>query len=343
MSRSVRERVAEPMNLDPAFLSQYRGITQSVGVATLAGRTIIAVTGGDRVTFLHSFVTNDIKKLAAGTGCEAFVTSAQGKTLGHVLVFSEADRLVLDTAPGQAETLIAHFQRYVITEEVEFMDLSRSMVDLLIAGPAAADVITKVAGQPPPNRLLSQMTANVAGHVVTIRPVEYTGSPSYFLQAALSEAEAVLSAFQSAGAVPCDDAAIETARLEAGVPLFGRDITSDNLPQEIGRDAQAISFVKGCYLGQETVARIDALGHVNRALVGLKFASDSIPPAGTELLAADKPIGQVTSATWSPLLRSPLALALLRRTSARPGTSVESAVGRAEVVGARGVTPDRRP
>jgi len=321
-----------PTKFDPIFLSQHRALTEATGVAALAGRTLIAVTGSDRTAFLHSFTTNDIKKLAVGAGCEAFVTSAQGKTLGHVLVFAEQSRLVLDTAPGQAEALLAHFQRYVITEEVEFADLSQSATDLLLAGPNSAALLTKLTGQRPPAALLAHTTTTLAGHDITIRRVEYAGSATHFLQAAAADAPDVMAALESSGAVRCDEGAVEAARLEAGVPLFGRDITPDNLPQEIGRDARAISFVKGCYLGQETVARIDAVGHVNRVLSGLKFAGDSVPAAGTELLAGGQSIGQVTSAAASPRLLAPLALALVRRSSAKPGTILDSAAGRAEVL-----------
>ena len=121
------------------------------------------------------------------------------------------------------------------------------------------------------------------------------------------------------------------SRIEAGFPLFGTDITDDNLPQEIGRNQQAISFTKGCYLGQETVARIDALGHVNRLLARVKFTAGEVPATGTELFAADKPVGKVTSACWSPEFGGPLAFALLRRTQTAAGTQLTSASGPAEV------------
>jgi folate-binding protein YgfZ len=120
--------------------------------------------------------------------------------------------------------------------------------------------------------------------------------------------------------------------VEAGFPLFGHDIGEDNLPQEVGRDAQAISFKKGCYLGQETVARIDALGHVNRLLCGVKFTADTVPAGGTTLVAAGKEVGHVTSAVWSPRLKSALALAFVRRLHATAGTRLESEAGAAEVV-----------
>ena len=138
---------------------------------------------------------------------------------------------------------------------------------------------------------------------------------------------------RQAGARPCGSEAVEIARIEAGTPLFGRDITDANLPQEIARDARAISFVKGCYIGQETVARLDALGHVNRTLAGVRFAATDVPASGTELTDdSGKVAGRVTSATFSPTLGAPLALAFVRRETNTPGSKLTSAVGPAEVV-----------
>ena len=123
------------------------------------------------------------------------------------------------------------------------------------------------------------------------------------------------------------------ARIERGQPYYGRDIHDRSLPQEVARDAQALSFVKGCYIGQETVARIDALGHVNKTLIGVKFAGEQVPAAGMELTRDGQPVGQVTSAAFSPRLSAPLALAYVRRGSNTPGTKLESPVGPGEVVG----------
>jgi hypothetical protein len=121
-------------------------------------------------------------------------------------------------------------------------------------------------------------------------------------------------------------------RIEAGLPLFGVDFNADNLPQEVGRDAVAISFTKGCYLGQETVARIDALGHVNRQLAGVRFSGEAAPAAETKLTHAGAEVGQVTSASYSPQLKAPLALAMLRRGHNSPGAQLDSPAGAAEVV-----------
>jgi tRNA-modifying protein YgfZ len=316
----------------PSFLGEYEALTRGVGVAELPGRTILAVTGSDREQILQSFTTNDVKKLSVGSGCEAFVTSTQGKTLGHVLIFCETDQHVIDTTPEQASTLIAHFDRYVITEDVQFSDRTAQLCDLLVAGLKAATVLKTLSGVDPPVQLLAHSPATLADREVTIRRVEFAGPMSYFVQVAAADAAAIAASLCTAGAILCGPEVVESARLEAGIPLFGLDITPDHLPQEVARDARAISFTKGCYLGQETVARIDALGHVNRLLVGLKFAGQDVPTGGMELLAGEHHVGHVTSAAWSPRLEAPLAMAYVRRNCARKGMMLSSLAGQAEVV-----------
>jgi folate-binding protein YgfZ len=134
------------------------------------------------------------------------------------------------------------------------------------------------------------------------------------------------------GFVVVGNDAFTGARVEAGVPLFGIDFDEQNFPQEVGRDREAISFTKGCYLGQETVARIDALGHVNQRLVGVRFSGTILPDVGTELLHSGKKVGQITSVAYSPRLNAPLALAMVRRETNSPGTRLESGLRPCEVV-----------
>jgi folate-binding protein YgfZ len=156
---------------------------------------------------------------------------------------------------------------------------------------------------------------------------------SFLVRAAREDLATVWSELLQAGARPCGEQALDAARIEAGHPIYGRDISDKNLPQEIGRDQHAISFVKGCYLGQETVARIDALGHVNKTLVGVRFHGEQIPQPGLALTSADgQTVGEVTSAAWSGRLRSPLALAYVRRGHNAHWTRLQTALGEAEVI-----------
>jgi folate-binding protein YgfZ len=297
------------------LLAQYSALTRGVGVADLTGRTLIEVTGTDCVQLLHSFTTADVKKFPTEETCEAFVTSSQGKTLGHIWITKLADSMWIDTVADQASALLAHFEKYIISEDATLRDVTVEQGELLVAGPQAGDLLQRVW---------------IEGLV--IKNVKFLAAPTFVVQATRADVPAILAAIEGAGAVGCSLPAVEMARVEAGTPVFGKDITADNLPQEIGRDALAISFTKGCYLGQETVARIDALGHVNRQLAGVQFAGTLIPAAGIKLLAAAKEVGHVTSAVWSPKLAAPLAIAQLRRAQTKPGTALTSEAGAAIVV-----------
>lgn len=316
--------------LPPAWLDGYRQLTAGCGMVDFSSRSRVELTGKDRVQFFHSFCTNDIQRLKEGEGCEAFLTNHQGKIVGYVYVRVLAAAIVLDTAPGQGERIIEHLKGFVISDRVDFRDITSTTGELLIAGASAPQILAKLNVEAPAMGLYHFQAVTIAGKEACLQRTDYAGENSYFLTSGVADLAATREALGNEGAVPCEPIAAEAARIEAGVPLFGGDITEDNLPQEIGRDQQAISFTKGCYLGQETIARIDAMGHVNWLLVRVKFASGEIPSPGTELFAADKRVGKVTSACWSPRHGLPLAFALLRRAHAVPGTKLTSPQGPVE-------------
>jgi folate-binding protein YgfZ len=298
----------------------------------LSGRTQIEVRGNDRASFLHGMCTNDVKKLTSGKGCEAFFTNVQGKTIGHGYLLASDDAITIDTTPDQAAVLIPALDRYIIREQVELVDRTAERSVFLVAGATARGLLRQLLGSEPPAERLDHIAATLAGSSVTVRRVDFVSGDCYFVACDINDANPVQAALDAAGAPRIGDDAVDAARIEQGTPLFGRDITPTNLPQELARDALAINFNKGCYLGQETVARIDALGHVNRYLCGVKFEGDQIPAVGTQLRAGDKQVGEVTSITFSPTLKSPLALAFVRRGHHAPGTKLESDAGPAEVV-----------
>jgi folate-binding protein YgfZ len=319
-------------NKHPNWLDRYRAMTAGCGLADVSSRSRVRITGADRVQFLNSFCTNDIKRLQPGEGCEAFLTNHQGKTVGHVLVrVQQGDAIMLDTSPQQATKIIQHFERFVISDRVEFQDQTAATGELLIAGKKARHLLAEVSQGSQPASIYQHALESVQGKDVVVQMVDFAGDDSFFLTTGLEDLAAIQQALVTAGAIPLDAEALDAMRIQAGFPFFGSDITEDNLPQEIGRDPQAISFKKGCYLGQETVARIDALGHVNRMLTRVKFSSGEIPASGTELFANEKSVGKVTSACWSPVFEAPLAFALLRRTHAMPKTRLSSSIGEAEV------------
>jgi len=171
---------------------------------------------------------------------------------------------------------------------------------------------------------------------IVVRHIPWTGHDCFVLACNTSDKSAVVSILlesldSNRCVIACGLDAVETCRIESGMPKYAVDITDANLPQEINRNEQAISFTKGCYLGQETVARIDALGHVNRLLVGVKMESSTVPESGVELTVGEKVVGKVTSSTYSPALKLPLALAFVRREHATDGTKLTLEAGTAEV------------
>ncbi len=321
-----------PASHEPDWIAQYHALTTGVAVVESAQRTQIELSGTDRATFLHNLCTNNVRQLEVGAGCEAFLTTVQGKTLAHVFIFVCPESLVIDTVGGQGETILEHLDHYLISEKVTLADRSREWTELLLAGPGSEPLLAKLGDVRIPPALLSHAAFDVALTRAWLRRVDMTSPGGFLLSARREDGAAIAAALVDAGATRCGEAAFEAARIERGFPLFGKDLSDKNLPQEVARDQAAISFVKGCYLGQETVARIDALGHVNRLLVGLRFAGSDVPQPGTELRAGEQVVGQVTSASYSPRLQAPLALAYVRRGSNEPGARLNSASGEAEVI-----------
>jgi folate-binding protein YgfZ len=293
-------------------LDQYQALRQGFGVVELADWSSVTLTGRDRQAFLNNFCTNDVKRLQPGEHCEAFVTNVKGKIVGHALVHCRENELVLVTVPGQAEKLIAHLDRYLIREDVQLRDSTAERKYLLLAGG------TEAGGGLNGEEWIRWRLLDVPFcGLLEVRPERWS---------------AVLQELKSAQAMTCSLAAFEALRVESGTPLYGADFDEENLPQEVGRDEVAISFTKGCYLGQETVARIDALGHVNQQLVGLRFADGELPAAELGVTIAGAAAGRVTSASFSPQLSAPIALAMVRRNSTAAGSKLDSAAGLCEVI-----------
>lgn len=313
------------------FRRQYDALTLGAGWCPMGHRTQIVVTGKDRASFLHNLCTNDIKRLRPGTGCEAFLTSAQGKTLGFVLVFCHEDRLVVETVADQATRLIAHLDRYIIREDVQLADRSQSRAEVLLSGALTSRRLVDLQ-LPVPEDPLDHAGGRLGESPVSVRRVRIAGPNSFLIDAASDQMDATAQWLDRAKLEPCCEAALEAVRIEAGWPVFGQDVTDANLPQEIDRDKLAISFSKGCYLGQETVARIDSMGHVNRKLTRVRFFASDVPALATRLVDGDREAGQVTSSAFSPRFDAPLALALVRCEHLTPGTRLQSDAGEAEVM-----------
>ncbi|MFV2065550.1 MAG: folate-binding protein YgfZ [Pirellulales bacterium] len=310
----------------------YAAIHDQVAYVELDPRTLLEVTGADRSAFLHKFCTNDVLQLERGSGCEAFLANVQGKIVGHGLFFCYDGMLRFSTVPDQGNRLVEHLDRYILREDVQVHDRTDAWRELVIAGRSAESLLQRVLGRPLPTERFEHAVVPLGDHDVHVARVDWITPPHLLLRLPAQRLADVVELLREAGATQCGVAAFEAARIEHGTPWFGRDIDSNRFPQEIGRDRQAICFTKGCYLGQETVARLDALGHVNHRLVGIRFEGTDVPERDTELEVEGKLVGQVTSAVLSPKLDAPLALGYVRRGHNHPGTRLDSRHGRAHVV-----------
>jgi folate-binding protein YgfZ len=318
------------------WLAEYHALRAAAGVIALGHWTQIELAGRDAAAFLNRLASNKIAGLPAGGGCETFLLNAKGHVLAHLGVYIGAETLVLQTVPGESERLLAHLDFYLITEQVRVVDRTSEQFAFLLAGPEAAFVLRRVAGDCFPVDALTtpwrHWNIEVPGSRVSVHWSDPIAGGGLVISCSREAAPRLWDALLSAGARPCGQRALEAARIEAGWPWYGRDITDENLAQEVGRDAQAISFNKGCYLGQEPVARIASRGHVNRKLAGVRFDGKVVPDVGAPLTVDGQPVGHVTSASISPALGSPLALAYVRREHTEPGSRLDSAVGPGEVV-----------
>lgn len=295
-----------------------------------AGR--LRLGGADRARFLHGLVTCDVQRLAEGQGAYGFVTSSQGRVLADAVVLALEDELWLEVPPGAADEVADHLAKYLIADRVEIAALHA--VPLGVAGPRAAELLESLAGRGTlPTEPWAHRPVTVAG--VAARAVRRGIAPVEALDLWLPSGAApeVRAHLQAEGAVAVSADAWDLLRVERGVPAFGRDFGPANFPQETGLGDQAVSYTKGCYLGQEIVARIHYRGGVHKGLRGVRFRGrEAPPPTGTPLLAEGRPAGAVGTTVVSPD-HGPIGLAILHERANAPGTVLQvEGGGEAEVV-----------
>ena len=306
-----------------ASSDQYRAADEATAWIDRSTRARLVVAGPDAAKFLHNLTTNDVKRLQVGQGCEAFVTSPQGKTLGYVTLHARPDSILLRADPDGLAGALPHLRKYGIFDDVALEDTSATTSEFHVVGPGASDWLARAGVIAPEEKELASVSAALDGRDVLVIRESPTGRPGFTLIATAADAPALAEALRGAGLVELEPETFEALRIEAGTPVYGREVGEKNLPQEIARDDRTISFVKGCYLGQETVARLDALGHVNKILKGLRFRpGDPVPPAGTALEADGKVVGSVASAAFSPGWGAAVGLGIVRVSHAEPGRSL---------------------
>ncbi len=290
---------------DESTLSQYRALKDSAAVFDLQS-SIVQLTGADRHPFLHNFCTNEIKELPVSGVCEAFILDGKGKVLFHVHVLNRQDALWLHSLAGDAAALIEHLDKYLLRDDVQMTEITDCKARFVL-GPESETALSNVLKSDLAKNQLEQLPSGAM-----VAHVEIAGW-GYLV---VSSAEDLIS--DSVVSVQSD--ALHAVRIENQTPWMGIDIDDSNLPQELLRDDQCISFTKGCYLGQETVARIDAIGRVNRVIALVE--SKEIVEAGAELIVGEKTMGKLLSVSWSPDHESYRALAMVRRPHQKSGTAL---------------------
>jgi tRNA-modifying protein YgfZ len=323
-----RESAVRDDNSPPHFgnpREEYAAAVGSAAVFDWGNPAQIEITGADRVKFLQGFCTNDVKRLQAGQGCEAFITNVKGRILGHVWLDVGPSSIWLDAGPVAADRLIAHLDRYIINEDVAIADRSQETGAFLVMGPDAAAKVAMVLGDVARLGALDHTEFEYGCGSVGVCRRDVGKQPACVVRAAQATMPKLWEGLREAGARPAGSAVWSALRIETGLPIYGVDLTEENLAQEAARTASAISFTKGCYLGQEPIARIDAMGHVNRELRSLRIASETVPTAGASVFSdgdGSTAVGTVTSAAFSSGSNSAVALAMLRSNAGAPGNQV---------------------
>ena len=331
------------MTFSPDDFSSDDALRSGAVLGEISPRGQIAVGGKDRAVYLQGLLTNDIQALGPGTGCYAAWLTPQGRLLTDLHVLESGDMILLDVPRDLVEATIQRLDQFLFSEDVQLGDLRASLEGVWIHGPAAATLlgqaltgVTGLADWPQYHNARATFGETAA---VVVR-VDQLGVPGYCAYLEPGRAAALSSALEAAGAVPGSRNAIEAARIEAGTPVFGTDMGTETIPLEAGIEARAISFSKGCYVGQEVIIRVmhRGQGRVAKKLMLLGVEGDP-PPPGSKIYEGEREIGTVTSSASSPDSGA-LALAYLHRDFLAPGTRVEIAAPAGRVAATVRLKPD---
>jgi folate-binding protein YgfZ len=271
---------------------------------------LFSLTGRDQVRWLNGMVTNNIRDLAAGQGVYAFVLNAQGHILGDLYVFNRGESLMVEIERAQAETLLPLLKRYIIMDKVEIEDLRGKLAAVALAGPKSAEVLAS-AKLDANLDYLQAADVNWNGSSAILMRGDNPSVPNFQIWIAPEQADSLADALRRTGAETVSEETREMFRILCGIPKIGQDIRERTLPQETGQE-RALSFTKGCYIGQEIVERIRARGAVHRTFIGLEIEGN-IPEPGTKIQSEGRDVGELTTIARLPLKGKQLALGFLRK------------------------------
>jgi len=294
-----------------------------------ASRGRIIVTGRDRASYLQGLLTNDIASLGAGAGCYAAYLTPQGRMIADLFVYELGDLMLITTASHVKDVILAKFDQFLFGEDVQLGDVTATFTQVAIVGPAAAEVTASLLDSPDLGALETlpehgNLRATIQEQPAIVVQVSDTGVAGFDLFVERGFGAGLAASLAARGLPDASGDTAEVMRIEAGVPLFGKDMDNETIPLEAGIESRAISFAKGCYVGQEVIVRVMHRGHgrVAKRLVGIVLDEGEPPPPGAGINSGERSIGHVTSASMSPALGKPIALGYVHRDFTASGTRV---------------------
>jgi folate-binding protein YgfZ len=309
----------------------------SAGLFDLSSRGRVEVSGGEAVQFLNGMVTNDVARLEDGAWMHAAFPNPQGRLVASARIFRRGGAFLFDTEAATYRTLLKTLERFTLAGDFRVRDLTTETALLSVQGARASDFIKTVLGESAASATRGRVYSfKFESGEVTLARVTHTSEDGFDLFAGADDAEALWNAIVAAGARPVGFDALEVLRVEAGVPRYGVDASDSNVVLEVVDESEAVSYTKGCYAGQEIIARIHWRGHVAKRLAGLVFDRDAAPPADSRIksCAEDREVGRISSTVFSPRLRRQVALGVVRYDHLAPGTEVKISDGDSDVCAA---------
>lgn len=297
-------------------MNSYEALRSRAAWIDFSRRGQIRASGEDRARLLHAMSTNDINRLPPNQGFYAFFLTAQGRIIADSNIYNLSDSLWLDTEPETREKLFSHLDKYIIADDVTLEDETEQWTVAGVEGPEALDVAAKLGGEVPQAEFEVKPWAD--GFSVRVAA---TGRKGIRFFVPLAGGPKLRAQFAEVGIPQASPEDVKIVRLENGCARYGEDLSERYLVQET-QILSAVSFNKGCYLGQEIVERVRSRGQVHRLLTPVHIRASEVPAPGTKLRSGDREVGEITSAALSPALNEVVALAYLKSESSSKGTTL---------------------
>ena len=316
----------------PISTSEYSAVRDDgAGLVDFASRGRILVSGSEAVMFLNGLITNDMKTLAVNSWMPAAFANVQGRLLASVRLVHREDGFLIDTESATRETVMTLLERFTLAGDFHLRDLTDETAMFSLQGKSAPKVIQNLLGEEAAGTERHKIiNAQFGDAAVTVIRATHTAEDGFDLFIDANNSAKLREALTAAGAVPVSNETLETLRIEAGIPLYGIDMDENNVVTETNLD-DAISFTKGCYLGQEIIVRIKHRGHVAKKLSGVLLEGLTAAARNSKIISSDgKEIGRVTSSTFSPRLDRAIALGYLKYDYLPAGTDVKVAAPESE-------------